>query len=320
MSRDLVLVTNRFDDELRARLPQIPEADFRYVKSVTEDEGLLGQASALVIRTGCIIDKDFLKKAPNLKFIVTATSGFDHIDLQAIKGTSVRVFHIPEAQTTAAAELTISMIFNCARKWSLAQKQLYKGEWERSLLLGRQISGMQWGIIGLGRVGQAVAQRASALGMTVYAYDPYLEEPVDGVTMLGYEELMRTCDGVSLHVPKTKETFQMIKKDTLAWMNTSGILVNMSRGDVINETDLVEHLLQNPEFIAGLDVYAKEPLAVKSRLLELSNVCLTPHIGASTQEALKTASKTAIEKVVELLQGGTPSGELPPRCLWWQDE
>jgi phosphoglycerate dehydrogenase-like enzyme len=100
-------------------------------------------------------------------------------------------------------------------------------------------------------------------------------------------------------------------------MNTEAILINMSRGDVINEVDLVEHLLANPDFTAGLDVFSKEPLSTQSRLLELSNVCLSPHIGASTQEALRQSSQVAIDKVEALLQGETPSGELPPSAEWW---
>ncbi len=317
MNRPLVLITNRFDDELRVRLPQLPGADFRYLNSFSDDQSLLTEATALIVRSSTVIDKDFLKKTKNLKFLVTATSGFDHIDLGAAAQAGVRVFHVPETQTVAAAELTLAMLLNCARKWTLADQQLRKGVWERSLLLGRQVSGLHLGIVGLGRVGSLVASKAQALGLTVSAYDPYLEDEVDGVTMLGYEELMRSVDVVSLHVPKTKETFHMVKKETLQWMNTSAILINMSRGDVINETDLVEHLIEHPEFVAGLDVYAKEPLALKSRLLQMSNVCLSPHIGASTVEALKNSSQRAVEKVSALLKGESPSGELPPKAPWW---
>jgi D-3-phosphoglycerate dehydrogenase len=251
MSQALVLVTNRFDENLKLLLPQKKEADFRYVKNINEDEELLAKAQALIIRSSTRVDKDFVNKAQSLKFLITATSGFDHIDLKGALEKGIRVFHIPETQTEAAAELTIAMILNCARKWSLAQKQLNHGRWERSLLLGRQVSGMSLGIIGVGRVGSAVALKAQALGMKVYGYDPYLENNPESLTMLGFEELMRTCDVITLHVPKTKTSFQMIKKETLGWMNTEAILINMSRGDVINEQDLIEHLLEHPEFHRG---------------------------------------------------------------------
>lgn len=318
MSRPLVLVTNRFDSSLKLRLPQLSEAEFLYVKNIATDEELLKRAEALIIRTTTKVDRDFLKKTPQLKYIVTATSGFDHLDLQALQEVGVRAFHVPETQTEAAAELTIAMIFNGARKWALAHQQIHKGEWERSLLLGRQVSGLSLGIIGLGRVGRSVAIKAKALGMTVYAYDPFLEDDVSGVTLLGFEEMMRSVDVVSLHVPKTKTSFQMIKKETLQWMNTSAMLINMSRGDVVNEQDLIEHLIEHPEFVAGLDVFAKEPLVTKSKLLQLPNVCLTPHIGASTQEALRQSSLTAVKKVTALLQGeDSVSGELPPKATWW---
>lgn len=317
MSLPLVLITNRFDESLKLKLPQLKDADCRYVKNITQQVDLLQKANALVIRSSTKVDKDFLNKTPHLKFLVTATSGFDHIDLQAAKDMGLRVFHVPETQSVAAAELTIAMIFNCARLWTKANAQLRKGDWQRSLLLGRQVTGLQLGLVGLGRVGREVAQRARGLGMKVSAFDPYIEDEVSDVTMLGFEELMRTSDVVSLHVPKTKETFQMIKKETLEWMNTSAILINMSRGDVINEADLTVHLLENPEFMAGLDVFAKEPLVLKSRLLELTNVCLTPHIGASTKEALRASSEKALNKVLSLLKGETVEGELPPKAQWW---
>ncbi len=318
-SLPLVLITNRFDDHLRLKLPQIKDADCRYVSNLTSETELLSKATALVIRTSTVIDRDFLKKTPHLKFIVTATSGFDHIDLKAAEASSIGVFHVPETQTIAAAELTIAMIFNCARKQTLAARQLQKGDWQRSLLLGRQIQGLNLGIIGFGRVGSEVARRAQALGMTVSIYDPFLQNEVpEGVTPLGFEELMRASDVVSLHVPKTKTTRHMIKKETLGWLDTSAMLINMSRGDVINETDLIEHLIENPEFSAGLDVFAKEPLVKKSRLLELPNVWLTPHIGASTEEALKNSSSTALNKVLALLKGEAVSGALPPDALWYE--
>ena len=319
--KPLVLITNRFDGGLKAKLSQMPEADFRYQADLFSDEALLQKTNGLICRSGTTIDKDALNKLPELQFLVTATAGFDHIDLKACVEKGIKVFHTPEAQSLAAAELTIAMMLTTQRKWQQATEQVRSGEWNRSLILGRQLQGQKLGIIGYGRVGSLVAKKAKALGLEVFGYDPYLKENPQEITMLGFEELMRTVDIVSLHVPKTKITRHMIKKETLEWMNTESTLINMSRGDVINEADLCEHLMENLKFTAGLDVYASEPLVKKSPLQSLKNVVLTPHVGASTEEALRQSSELALQKMILLLSGETPQdGELPPKALWWEDE
>ena len=316
--KPLVLVTNRFDENLKLGLSQIKEAQVCYVEKIHHEPELLGKTQALILRSSTQVDKAFLKKAPKLQLVVTATSGFDHIDLMETQAKGIRVFHTPESQRVATAELTIAMMINMARKWSFAQKQLHKGEWNRSLLLGRQITGAHLGVIGFGRVGQEVAKRAQALGMRVSAYDPFIETDwPEGITPLGFGELMRSSDVVSLHVPKTKLTRHMIKKDSLEWMQPQASLLNMSRGDVVHEGDLIAHLLEHPEFTAGLDVFTREPLGADSPLLSLNNVCLTPHIGASTQEALRTSSQLSLEKVLGFFRGEEITGELPPKAPWY---
>ena len=316
--KSLILVTNRFDNNLRHKLSQIEVGEFKYVSNIFEDASLLEKAVGIITRSSTQVDTDFLNKAKSLKFLVTATSGFDHIDLNAAQAKGVRVFHVPETQSVAAAELTIMMIFASARKWTLVNKQIQKGDWQRSLLLGKQVAGQSLGIVGLGRVGTEVAKRAMALGLTVSAFDPFINKPLEGVAMLGFEEMMRSSDIISLHVPKTKKTRHMIKKETLGWMNTEATLINMSRGDVINESDLIDHLIKNSEFSAGLDVFAKEPLVTQSKLLSLSNVCLSPHVGASTVEALANSSQKALDKVCSLLKGEAVEGELPPKAPWYE--
>ena len=315
----LVLVTNRFDPHLRFKLPQMKHARFVYVDDLFASDSQLDQAQGIIIRSSTHVDDRLLKVAKNLKFVITGTSGFDHLNLETLKERSVRCFHIPESQSVAAAELTLLMILATARKFSLSQEQLKKGDWQRSLLLGRQIAGQQLGLVGLGRVGQQVAVRAQALGMVVCAFDPYLESVVPGVTMLGFEELMRSSDVISLHVPKTKKTRHMIKKETLSWMDTDACLINMSRGDVVNEPDLIAHLQGHPDFRAGLDVFAKEPLDASSVLLKMSNVVATPHIGASTKEALRESSAKSVELAEALILGQNVSGELPPKESWFSD-
>lgn len=316
MSKPIVLITNRFDENLRLSLDRYEDADFQYTKNIFENENL-PKANGLIVRSSTKIDKDLFEKAKNLKFVITATSGFDHIDLEAAEKAGVSCYHVPETQSIAAAELTIMLMMAACRKFTLANSQIHKGDWQRELLLGKQLTGQSLGIVGFGRVGKEVAERALALGLKVSAFDPYIQEHDPRIPMLGFEELLRSSDIVSLHVPKTSKTRHMLKKDSLEWMNTNAILINMSRGDVINEAELTEHLMENPEFVAGLDVFAREPLVTKSKLLELPNVVLTPHVGASTQEALKNSSFAALEKAQSLLKGEAVSGELPPKALWW---
>lgn len=318
LNKPLILVTNRFDETLKAQLPLIKEAGVLYRSDLFSDPKELELAQALIIRSSTTVDGDFLNKTKSLRFLITATSGFDHIDLAEAKKRQVRVFHVPESQVTAAAEMTLTLLFATARKWTQANKQVRSGQWQRQTLLGDQIEGRSLGVIGMGRVGTAVAKKAQALGLQVYGYDPYLEENPKDITMLGFEELMRTCDIVSLHVPKTSVTRHMIKKETLEWMNTEATLLNLSRGEVVNEADLVQHLLENPGFKAGLDVFAKEPLVTKSPLLELPNVVLTPHVGASTVEALRQSSQLALDKALSLLKGEAVSNELPPQASWYE--
>jgi D-3-phosphoglycerate dehydrogenase / 2-oxoglutarate reductase len=319
MNKPIVLITNRFDQNTKLKLFMWKEVEFIYVANLLEDLDLLKKATGLIVRSTTIINEELLNKTKNLKFVITATSGFDHIDLAAAKQKNIHCYHIPETQSIAAAELTLLLILAACRKFTLAQKQIIKGDWQRSLLLGRQLSGQNLGIIGLGRVGKEVAKRAIALGMKVSAHDPFIQEHDPSIKMLGFEELMRSSDIVSLHVPKTKKTHHMIRREALSWLNADSILINMSRGDVINEDDLINHLMANPEFVAGLDVFAKEPLSTTSHLFKLHNVVLTPHVGASTKEALLESSVAALEKSIKILNGEEASGALPPQEIWFDE-
>ena len=315
----LILVTDRFDYSLRILLSQIKEADCRYQEDLFINKKLLAKAEIIIIRTGTKIDRDFLRKTSSLKFIITGTSGFDHIDLKATGQKGVRCFHLPDIQTRAVTELTFFMILAVCRKIPLAWEQIQRGVWERQFLLGEEIGGQRLGIVGLGRVGGSVARIAKAFGMEVSAFDPYLEKSQSGVSMLGFEELMKSSDIVSFHVPKTKKTRQMIKRETLQWMSPCAKLINMSRGDVVNQKDLINHLEENPHFKVGLDVFQAEPLSLDSPLLKFQNVVLTPHIGGSTEESLKESSKLALKKALDLLRGQKTDGELPPRVPWYED-
>ncbi|MCJ8277710.1 MAG: hypothetical protein HRT44_05525 [Bdellovibrionales bacterium] len=167
------------------------------------------------------------------------------------------------------------------------------------------------------RVGIEGAKRAQALGLKVRAFDPYIEEHDPEIPMMGFEELMRSSDIITLHVPKTKKTRHMIKAETLSWMSTDSLLVNMSRGDVIHEEDLIKHLIENKNFFAALDVFEREPLSKESALIDLPNVVLSPHVGASTEEALKASSQESVSRARDWLNNKALPGSLPPKAHWW---
>ncbi len=318
-SRPLVLITQRFDHSVLLRAARSTEVHFQYEKNLFSRLDLLEKAQGIILRSSQAVDKDFLNKCPQLKVLITATSGFDHLDLKELQARSVTCYHVPEAQMEAASELTLLHILTSQRRFSLAQKQLQSGQWERSLLVGRELSGQRLGLIGLGRVGMRVAEKALALGLVVSAYDPFLPEHDSRIEMLGFEELMRSSDIVSLHVPLTTKTRHMIQAGTLKWMSSDATLINMSRGEVVNEAELIEHLFKNPQFQAGLDVFNREPLSTESPLLSLKNVNLTPHIGASTEQALKKASEAAVERTLSFFAGNpSTEGLLPPQAPWFE--
>ena len=311
-----VLITHRFDLQVYLVAQTQGHLCIHYNNDLKELRPHFPHCQGLILRSKTQVNQKFLKLFPKLQVIVTATSGFDHMDLKALEEKNIKAFHTPEAPVESTAELTLLMLLACCRKLPQATGQLQGGVWDRHPLLGRQLRGLRLGIIGLGRVGKKVAQKAQSLGLKVAAFDPYLETP-EGVEMLGFEELMRNSDAVSLHVPQTRYTRHMIFKQTLEWMSPNGILLNMCRGDVVHENDLIHHLSENREFYAGLDVFAREPLSLKSDLHKLPNVCLTPHLGANTRSSLKQSSQQALDTIYRFFKGESPPHPLPPKALWW---
>lgn len=319
MSKPIVLITHRFDHHVLLKAQRENQCAFHYEPELFKKPELLKQARGLILRSGLRVNEDVLQKLPQLEVLVTATSGFDHLDLKALQKKGVRVFHVPEAQSVAAAELTLLHILASQRQLSLAQEQVRSGRWERFLLQGRELQGQQLGVIGYGRVGRAVTARALAFGLEVSVFDPFVTEQDPLVPWLGFEELMRSSDIVTLHVPLTPKTRHMIQATTLAWMGPEATLINLSRGEVVNEDDLVHHLRKHPQFKVGLDVFEQEPLSKDSPLMGLANVQLSPHIGASTGEAMAKASQGAVDKVHAYFAGkAVIEGQLPPQVPWYE--
>lgn len=280
----------------------------------------LVSAHALLIRSRTLIDEKLLKKARQLQVIVSATSGFDHIDLQACTKWGITVMHTPGSNIESAAQLTWALVLACATRIREARLQIENGEWARERLVGLELSGRAHGIVGLGRIGSRVARHAQAFGMSVLAYDPYVDDSVFeklGVQKMSYDDLLKTADMVSFHVPKTQETDGMLTRTTLDRLSRPLILINTSRGSVISEEDLLHGLRKGQIRAAGLDVFESEPLPANSSLLTFPQVVLTPHIGANTEDAFFKASQAAAEKMVAFFMDGSTSDTLPPRVPWY---
>jgi D-3-phosphoglycerate dehydrogenase len=264
-----------------------------------------------------------LTQCPQLKVIVTSTSGFDHIDLKLCADRGVTVMYTPNANAASAAELTWALILSVARKTVQGQRSVETGDWKRETLLGKQLEGRTLGIIGLGRIGSRVARIAKAFGMHVVGYDPYKEEShfkAVGCDRLSLDEVFKMADIVTCHVPSTRETFHMIRRSTLEDGTRELFLVNTSRGAVIEEAVLCEALDSGWISGAGLDVFEKEPLAKDSKLLGRRNVVLTPHIGATTTEAFRASSVDAAHKMIAFASHRKIEDQLPGNEAWLQAE
>jgi len=316
-----ILIMDRFSQESFLYLKQNPQ--FEVVRAEAPDKvpfEHLTSAHALLIRSRTRIDENLLKNSPQLQLIITATSGFDHIDLEATQKWGITVMHTPTANVESATQLTWGLVLATASQITAAHRGIKAGEWNRDTLVGLELCGRTYGVIGLGRIGSRVAELAQAFGMKVVAYDPYQEEEVferRKVERLSYEEVLKTADVISFHVPKTLETEHMLTRSHFEYIQRGVILVNTSRGSIIDEGDLCEAIENGFLRAVGLDVFEKEPLPRTSKLLGYNEVVLTPHIGANTDEAFYKASSTAAEKLVRFFADGSTTDSLPPRVAWY---
>lgn len=316
-----VLITDRFAQDSFLYLQQ--HSGFEVIRA---DSPLhlplehLVTAHALIIRSRTRINEELLKKARQLQLIVTCTSGFDHIDLEATQKWGVTVMHTPSANIESAAQLTWGLVLSCVNNLHQAHKMVKAGEWNRDAITGIELSGRTYGIVGLGRIGSRVAEIAQVFGMNVVAFDPYQEDEVFErlkIPRLSYEEVLKTADILSFHVPKTLETDGMLNRSQFEYIHRGLILVNTSRGSVINENDLCEALEKDWLRAVALDVFEKEPLNRNSKLLTFPNVILSPHIGANTEDAFFKASQIAANKLMAFFIDGSTSDTLPPRTPWY---
>ena len=274
-------------------------------KSNSKDKDLanhIKDCEIVVIRSATKLTKEVLDKAEQLKIIARCGVGIDNVDLDFAKSKNIFVTNAPSANLISVVELTVALIISVSRKLSLADSHLKKGEWNRSEFLGYELYGKTLGIVGFGKAGRLVADRMKSFGMSIVFYDPYVSDWNGSEESVELDDLLRTADVVSIHVIKTKDTENLISKDMLDLLKPSSIIVNTSRGGVLDEDYLFELLESEKIFGAGLDVYSNEPPENVDRYNGL-NLVTTPHIGASTNEAQLKAGLETIENIKKILAG-----------------
>jgi D-3-phosphoglycerate dehydrogenase len=284
-----------------------PDFDVRSVDGTDRPALLsaLAVADAVLVRSATQLDAEAIAAAPALKVIARAGVGLDNVDIKAATTAGVMVVNAPTSNIISAAELTVGHILSLARHIPAAHSALAQGQWKRSKYTGVELFEKTVGIVGLGRIGALITARLQAFGVNVVAYDPYVTPARAqqlGVTLLSLDELLATADFVTIHMPKTAETTGMIGLEQMKAMKPSAFVVNVARGGLIDEDDLYTALTTGEIAGAGLDVFVSEP-PVDQKLLGLENVVVTPHLGASTDEAQEKAG-VSVARSVRLALGG----------------
>lgn len=284
------------------------EVEVKTKLSPEELKAIIGGYEGLVVRSATKVKADIIEAADKLKVIGRAGSGLDNIDVQAASKKGIVVMNTPGGNTITTAEHAISMMLALSRKIPQATASMKSKKWEKSKFMGVEIYNKTLGVIGIGRVGSVVADRARGLKMNVLAYDPFLSPEAAeklGVELVSLNELLGRSDYITIHVPKTSETANLVNKELFSKMKDGVLLINCARGGIVNEKDLYDAIKGGKVAGAALDVFDKEPPDTDNPLLDLDEVICTPHLGASTEEAQEKVAVAIAEQMVDYLLHGT---------------
>lgn len=307
-----VLVTDKINESAGKIIEQAAQVDFLPTMSEEELIKVIPEYDAIMVRSQTKVTAEIIQAGKNLKIIGRAGVGVDNIDVDAATQNGIIVVNSPDGNTMAAAEHTIALMLAMARNIAPAACSTKQGKWERSKFTGTELYNKTLGIIGLGKIGSHVAEVALTLGMKLVVFDPYtskdIVEKMGGEYVQSIDDFWGKCDFITVHVPKTKETINLINKDTIARMKKGVRLVNCARGGIINEQDLKEAIENGQAAGAAIDVYENEPNISECPLIHCDgNIVLTPHLGASTQEAQINVAIDVAEQIKEVLSGGSAS-------------
>lgn len=281
-------------------------------KSREEVMALMGDASAIIVRSATQVDRQMIEAAPSLEVIGRAGIGVDNIDLDAATESGVLVVNAPNANTISAAEHTMALLLAQARRVPEADLSLREGRWDRKKFKGVELHGKTLGVLGLGKIGTLVAQRASSFGMKIVAYDPYVSPERArrlGIRLLPLDEVFDVADMLTIHLPRTPQTENLINTETIKKMKDGVRIVNVARGGIVSEEDLAAAVRDGKVAGAAVDVFDTEP-TTESPLFDVPQITVTPHLGASTVEAQDKAGVAVAQAVGEAL-----SGELVPSAV-----
>ncbi len=292
-------------DVLRAKFDCTFEPDLW--KSSDKLLSLIGDYKAIIVRNQTPVTREIIAAGTKLQIIGRAGVGLDNVDLPTASEHGIVVAFTPEQNTNSVAELTIGLMLSLARKIPAADRDTKQGGWTRQLFTGSEILGKTLGLMGFGRIGVSTATKARALGMDIIAYDPFVDaESLKAIElraeMMNLDDILQRADFVSCHLPATKYTAGLFNYEKFCLMKPSAYFINTSRGEVINEDDLIRALQEGKLAGTALDVRAQEPPA-QSALAEMDNVILLPHIGAFTYEGQKRVVAAVCKDVAAVLNG-----------------
>lgn len=311
-----ILISEKIADEsVNYLVGQGFEVDEKLGLSQVELEAIIAPYDGLIVRSVTQVNKALLEHATNLKVVGRAGNGVDNIDVNACTAKGIIAVNTPEANIMAAGELAVALAFAAFRNICIANQAVRNDDFRRGRMIGNELEGKTAGIIGMGRIGSIVARKLKGIGMSVIAYDPYI--PAERFEKLGVRrcdqlaDLLREADLISLHTPKTKETYNMLDAPQLAMCRPGVRIVNAARGGLVNEKALYDALVSGHVAAAGIDVFEHEPSYDKkpgeqnyqNLLLTLPNCVVTPHLGASSHEANANVGTAVTELVAKALQG-----------------
>ena len=324
MSKPRIFVPNRINEEVIQFLQQFGDVDYRAKEElISEEEFLDGlrKATALLCYSRQKINSKVLEQAPLLKIVSNIAVGYDNLDLEELTKRGIMATNTPGVLTETTADLTFSILMAAARRVTEADHYVKSGQWKEwfpSLMLGKDVYGATIGIIGMGRIGEAVARRAKGFDMEILYYNRSRKLDAEeklGARYVSLEELLQKSDYVVVLIPLTAETQKFIGAKEIALMKKDAILVNASRGATIDEPALIQALQEKRIAGAALDVYEKEPVDPKNSLLKMANVVTLPHIGSATRETRAKMAMKAARNVVAAIKGEIPENLLNREVL-----
>ena len=320
-SNPRVIITRELADSNQDRMCELFDAVPNYSDTPFSRDDLIAamaDCDVLVPTVTDHIDAEMIANAPDrLRLIASFGAGVDHIDLAAARAKKILVTNTPGVFTEDTADMTMALILSAPRRLSDGEKLIRSGQWEGwkpSGMLGHCIGGKKLGIIGMGRIGQAVARRASGFGLSIVYHNrrqlpPAVEESVRANFVADLDDLIRECDIITLHCPHTVETHELMNAERIGMMKPSTYLINTARGDLVNEDALIDALQDGRIGGAGLDVYQNEP-TIDSRFLTLKNTVLLPHMGSATFEGREASGERVITNIRVWADGHRPPDQV----------